>query len=76
VLYPIYFGLGLLFGVIERGTESFLALLLQPRMILYLVLIAGVFFFCSTWLTNWYLKKLYGNHLEKLKNLLHDLQEK
>jgi hypothetical protein len=76
ILYPIYFGLGLLFGILERGMDKFIELLLQPRTLVYLILLAGVFFFCSTWLTNWYLKKLYGNHLEKLKALLNDLQEK
>lgn len=76
ILYPIYFGLGLLFGALERGMDKFIELLLQPRTMVYLAILAGVFFFCSTWLANWYLKKLYGNHLEKLKALLRDLQEK
>jgi len=76
ILYPIYFGLGLLFGALERGMDKFIELLVQPRTVASLVVLAGVFFFCCTWLANWYLKKLYGNHLEKLKSLLHDLQEK
>jgi hypothetical protein len=76
ILYPIYFGLGLLFGALERGMDKFIELLLQPRTMVYLAMLAGVFFFCSTWLANWYLKKLYGNHLEKLKALLNELQEK
>jgi hypothetical protein len=76
ILYPMYFGLGLLFGALERGMDKFIELLVQPRTLVYLAILAGVFFFCSTWLANWYLKKLYGNHLEKLKGLLHDLQEK
>lgn len=76
ILYPIYFGLGLLFGALERGMDKFIELLLQPRTLVYLTILAGIFFFCSTWLANWYLKKLYGNHLEKLKSLLNDLQEK
>lgn len=76
ILYPIYFGLGLLFGALERGMDKFIELLLQPRTMVYLTILAGLFFFCSTWLANWYLKKLYGNHLEKLKGLLNDLQEK
>lgn len=76
ILYPIYFGLGLLFGALERGMDKFIELLVQPRTLVSLAILAGVFFFCCTWLANWYLKKLYGNHLEKLKGLLHDLQEK
>lgn len=75
MLYPIYFVLGLLFVAMERGMDKFLDNLSQPRTIIYLLVIALVFFFCSTWLTNWYLKKLYGNHLEKLKGLLHDIKQ-
>jgi glucan phosphoethanolaminetransferase (alkaline phosphatase superfamily) len=75
LLYPIYFVLGLLFVAMERGMDKFLANLSQPRTIIYLLAIGLVFFFCSTWLTNWYLKKLYGNHLEKLKGLLHDIKQ-
>lgn len=75
MLYPIYFVLGLLFVAMERGMDKFLANLSQPRTIIYLLVIGLVFFFCSTWLTNWYLKKLYGNHLEKLKGLLHDIKQ-
>jgi glucan phosphoethanolaminetransferase (alkaline phosphatase superfamily) len=75
MLYPIYFVLGLLFVAMERGMDKFLDNLSQPRTIIYLLVIGLVFFFCSTWLTNWYLKKLYGNHLEKLKGLLHDIKQ-
>jgi hypothetical protein len=75
MLYPIYFVLGLLFVAMDRGMDKFLANLSQPRTIIYLLAIALLFFFCSTWLTNWYLKKLYGNHLEKLKGLLHDIKQ-
>lgn len=75
LLYPIYFALGLLFVAMERGMDKFLNNLSQPRTIIYLLVIGLIFFFCSTWLTNWYLKKLYGNHLEKLKGLLHDIKQ-
>ncbi len=75
VLYPIYFVLGLMFGALENGPDKFINNLSQPRTILYLLLVAVIFFFCSTWVTNWYLKKLYGNHLEKLRSLLHDIHQ-
>lgn len=73
ILYPVYFCVALLFGALERGTDSFFENLARPRTIVYLVLMAGVLFFLGTWFTNWYLKKLYGNHLEKLKGLLNDI---
>lgn len=74
ILYPVYFMLGLLFGALERGMDDFLHHISQPKVILYLIGLAGIFFLCTFWLTNWYLKKLYGNHLEKLKQLLNELQ--
>lgn len=74
ILYPLYFCLGLLFGGLERGADEFIQLLKQPRTMVYLGVIAVFFFICSTWLATWYLKKLYGNHLDKLKALLHDLK--
>lgn len=74
VLYPVYFVLGILFSGIERGTTQFLEMLTQPKTIAYLVLIGIVFFFSSTSLVDWLLKKLYGNHLEKLQRLLNDLR--
>jgi hypothetical protein len=73
ILYPVYFILALIFGAIERGVDEFLNVLSQPKTIIYLVALAGVFYFCSTWLVNWFLKKLYGNHLERLKKVLSDL---
>jgi hypothetical protein len=73
ILYPVYFVVALAFVAIERGVDQFLASLAQARTIVLLLTIAGVFFFCSTWLVTWLLEKLYGKHLEKLKNLLRDI---
>jgi hypothetical protein len=74
ILFPVYFLLGLLFGALERGTDKYLEFLQKPATIIYLVLMAGLFFFLSTWFASWFLKKLYGNHLDKLNNLLAELQ--
>jgi hypothetical protein len=73
ILYPVYFVLGLLFAALERGPERYIEFISDPRIIFYLLLAAALFFFLSTWLVNWYLKKLYGNHLDKLKTLLNEL---
>jgi hypothetical protein len=75
ILYPLYFGLVLLLGAIERGTAQFLEHLSKPKTIAYLLTMAAVVFFLCTSFTNWYLKKLYGNHLDKLKGLLKDLEQ-
>ena len=79
ILYPVYFMLGILFSVIERGPEGYLEFLSKTSTLIYTLLVAaafaGVFFFVSTMGANWYLKKLYGNHLEKLKNILNELHQ-
>jgi hypothetical protein len=75
VLYPVYFCLGLIFGALERGTDEFLNALVQTRTIVYLIFVATLFFFCSTWLTTWYLKKLYGNQMDKLRDVLYELKQ-
>jgi hypothetical protein len=73
ILYPIYFSLGILFAALERGPKKFIEFLLQPSIIIYLLLMAGIFYIVSTWFANWYIKKLYGDHLQKLQGLLSDL---
>jgi hypothetical protein len=75
ILYPVYFCLGLLFGALERGTAEFLEALGQTKTIVYLIFVAALFFFCSTWLTTWYLKKLYGNQMDKLRDVLYELKQ-
>lgn len=74
ILYPVYFLLALVFTAIEHGTTGFINKISKPEIFVTLGLSAVVFFICSTWLTSWYLKKLYGNHLEKLQSLLRELK--
>jgi hypothetical protein len=71
-LYPVYFCFVLLFGAIEKGPEEFLQNLTTFKTIAYLFFICVVFYFC-TLLAGWFMKKLYGDHLEKLKKLLNEL---
>jgi hypothetical protein len=74
ILYPVFFVLGLLFTAIEHGATGFFNRITNPNVYLILVPGAGLFFILSTWLTSWYLKKLYGNHLEKLQGLVQELE--
>lgn len=76
ILYPVYFFLGILFGALERGPKKYMDFLLRPGIIIPLLLFAVLFFLISNWFANWYIKKLYGNHLAKLQGLLDDLEEK
>ncbi len=75
LLYPVYFCLALLFGGIERGLDQFLTALTNWKTLTYLGVVAIFFYISSTWVVDWYLRKLYGNHLAKLKALLNDINE-
>lgn len=74
ILYPVYFFIGLLFAAVERGADKFFHHVSKPEIFITLLLGAIAFFILSSWLTAWYLKKLYGDHLEKLESMLHELQ--
>jgi hypothetical protein len=75
-LYPVYLFLALLFSAIERGADGFVRLLAKADVMIPLVLGAGLFFVGSTWLTSWYLQKLYGKHLEKLEGVLREIGDR
>jgi hypothetical protein len=74
ILYPLYFGLGILFGAIESGSQRFFEILFQTKTIATLLIVGSAFFFLCTWFANWYLKKLYGKHLDKLHSVLSELR--
>ena len=73
ILYPVYFCVALLFALVEKGADAFFSHLVKPKTVLLLTALAGLFYFLSTVFAKWVLKKLYGNHLEKLKSLLSDI---
>lgn len=73
ILYPVYFVLGLLFSFLDRGTNDFLEALSRPRTIVVLLSVATIFYVGTIWFVQWMLRKLYGNHLDKLKALVNDL---
>lgn len=75
VVFPVYFFLLLLFTAIERGADAFLHQLTQPETILRLSIASLVFIAIMVQVSKWYLKKLYGNHLEALKELLKDIED-
>lgn len=73
VLYPVYFFLGVFFGALETGLDGFLNRMRDPKTVVLLVALTGAFFVFTFIATNFYLRKLYGNHLTKLKELLDEL---
>jgi len=73
LLYPIFLVLVLAFVILDRGMDNFLDHLKDMKTILYLVFLLGVFLASSLWFANWYLKKMYGNHVDKLRELLSDI---
>ncbi len=74
ILYPTYLCIGLAFAALDRGTDEFIRVISQSFLIIYILGVALIFFFCSTVLTNWYLKNLYGNHLDSLKGILKNFE--
>lgn len=74
ILYPVYFILGLLFAAVEQGSVGFLNKITRPEIFITLFMGAIAFFVCSSWLTRWYLERLYGTHLEKLEAILRELE--
>lgn len=73
-LYPIFFFVVLLFIGIEHGTDRFLEILQRPSTIVLLLLLAGLYYLLSTKVVRWFLNRLYGRHLNKLKALLTDIR--
>jgi uncharacterized membrane protein YfcA len=74
VLYPVFFVLGILFGALETGLDRFIHKFENPVYSASFVVLTLIFMVGVYTITNWYLKKLYGNHIEKLKSLLAELQ--
>lgn len=72
-LYPFFFALGIIFGLLESGTDRFMEKFQSPLYTISLIVLSIVFMIGIYTITNWYMKKLYGNHIEKLKSLLAEL---
>lgn len=75
LMYPVYTVLVIMFVIMERGLDQFLEALKSWKMIVYLISFVFTFLVSSLWFIKWYLKKLYGNHLEKLQQMLKDIKE-
>lgn len=73
ILYPLFFALGLLFGALESGFDRFIEKFEKPMYTLSFVILSVVFMAGVYKITDWYLKKLYGNHIEKLRSLQKEL---
>jgi len=74
ILYPLFFALGLLFGALESGFDRFIHKFESPMYTLSFIILSVVFMAGVYKLTDWYLKKLYGNHIDKLRSLQQELQ--
>lgn len=74
LLYPISFVVGLALSAVQRGFDNFVQAMLSPRVFIPILGVLVLFIFTATWFTTWYLKKLYGNHIDRLKEILRDLE--
>jgi hypothetical protein len=75
ILYPVFFVLGLLFGALESGFDRFIHIFDNPLYTASFIILSIIFMVGVYTITNWYLKKLYGNHIEKLRTILDDLKD-
>jgi hypothetical protein len=75
ILYPVFFVLGLLFGALESGFDRFIHKFENPLYTASFIILSIIFMVGVYTITNWYLKKLYGNHIEKLRTILDDLKD-
>ena len=75
ILYPVFFVLGLLFGALESGFDRFIHKFDSPLYTASFIILSIIFMVGVYTITNWYLKKLYGNHIEKLRTILDDLKD-
>lgn len=73
ILYPVFFALGLLFGALESGFDRFIEKFEKPMYTISFIILSVVFMAGVYKITDWYLKKLYGNHIEKLRSLQQEL---
>lgn len=74
VLYPVYMILGMVFGAIEQGVDRYLEHLMQPVTLISIIALVVVFYVISVKGVNWMLQKLYGTHLDKMRELVRDLE--
>jgi hypothetical protein len=74
LLYPVFFLIGLLFGALDAGWDNFVHRFTQTGFLIWFIVVTTLFMVGVYKITDWYLKKLYGNHLEKLKDLLLELK--
>jgi hypothetical protein len=74
ILYPFYFILILFFLALDLGYSNFIERFSRPQVTFKIVglavMLIGLFLFIS----KWFLGKMYGTHINKLKILLKDLQ--
>lgn len=75
ILYPLFFVAGLWIAARDVGVDEFLKRFSDTAYLLRFLLLTALLMGGVYTLTNWYLKKLYGNHLKRLKGLLKELDE-
>lgn len=75
ILYPTFFVLALVFIAIDKGWDAFVARFDRPDVLFNTLVVILVYFAVVFWFTRWYIRKLFGTHLDKLRSILQDLGE-
>ena len=75
ILFPGFLLLTLILAIADLGLAKFLESLHEWRTVAYLLFLVLFYVALTFWIGEWYLRKLYGTHLQKLRGLLRELQE-
>jgi uncharacterized membrane protein YfcA len=75
ILFPGFLMLTLILAIAELGLAQFLESLREWKTVAYLLFLVLFSVALAFWIGKWYLRKLYGTHLQKLRGLLRELQE-
>lgn len=75
ILYPVFFVAGLWIAARDVGMDEFLDRFNNPAYLVRFVLLTALLMGGVYVFTNWYLKKLYGNHLKRLQGILKEFDE-
>lgn len=73
ILFPGFLMLMLILAIAELGLDEFLESLTDWKTVAYLLFLVSFSVALAFWIGKWYLGKLYGTHLQKLRALLREL---
>lgn len=75
VMVPLILLIAFIAGYLDRAQSANFIMLFSSQAIWVYLSLSVIWSFMMYFFTRWYIKKLYGNHLNKLKEQLSELQD-